>query len=200
MNPIYSLVVATLMQGTAPPATVGPTVLGQELGKPITLPECPHKRWPDGRMSPDLYELYPNIICHTPPIQLRDAPWRRADLYLPIDKIPLIMRGHMGDLIVIDDKLEGIRFETLGYGNAEAIISEVSAKFGKPVSIAKISPTIAGISVPARLVTWKSQGLVIEYETIGGDVANGKITFMTQTYFKAAEQHRLQQAGARTEL
>jgi hypothetical protein len=200
MNPIYSLVAAALMQGTTPPTTVGPTVLGQELGRPIALPECPHKRWPDGRMSPDLYERYPNIICHTPPIQLRDAPWQRADLYFPTDKIPLIMRGHMGDLIVIDGKLEGIRFETLGYGNAEAIISEVSAKFGKPVSIEKISPTIAGISVPARLVMWKSQGLIIRYETIWADVANGKIEFMTQNYFKAAERHRLQQADARTDL
>lgn len=200
MSSLHSLVFAALLQGAAPPPAVAPTVLGQELGKPIILPECPHKRWPDGRISPDLYELYPNIICHTPPIQLRDAPWQRADLYYPIDKIPLIMRGHTGDLIVIDGKLEGIRFETLGYGNAEAIINEVSAKFGKPASVRNISPTIAGISVPARLVTWKSQGLVIEYETIWADVANGKIEFMTQTYFKAAERHRLEQANARTEL
>lgn len=200
MNSIYPLVVAALLQGTAPLPAAAPTVLGQELGKPITLPECPHKRWPDGRTSPDLYELYPNIICHTPPTQLRDAPWQRADLYFPTDKIPLIMRGHMGYLIVIDGKLEGIRLETPGYGNAEAIIDEVSAKFGKPVSIEKIAPTIAGISLPARLVTWKSQGLIIQYETIWADVANGKIEVMTQTYFKAAERYRLQQATARTDL
>ncbi len=200
MRSLHLLVFAALLQGATTPPAVAPTVLGQELGKPITLPECPHKRWPDGRISPDLYELYPNIICHTPPIQLRDAPWQRADLYYPTDKIPLIMRGHTGDLIVIDGKLEGIRFETLGYGNAEAIISEVSAKFGKPASVQNISQTIAGISVPARLVKWKSQGLIIEYNTIWADVANGKIEFMTQIYSRAVERHRQEQQAARIKL
>ena len=90
----------------------------------------------------------PAESCYEPDIQLSDAPWPRGAFAFPIRRTPLIMRGNTGFTLMIDGKLEGVQIETLGYGNIDGIMGELSAKYGKPLSVARTQSTVAGISAP----------------------------------------------------
>lgn len=79
-----------LLTAAAPPQRTW-TVFGLELGKPVSLPVCKHKVYPDGRVSQFTYEDDPAETCHEPDIQLSDAPWRRGSVDFPLKKMPLIL-------------------------------------------------------------------------------------------------------------
>ncbi len=113
------------------------TVYGIELGQPVALPTCKHKILSNGQPSQYIFEDDPAETCHEPEIQLRDAPWQRGSVNFPRRKQPLISAFNSGYTLIIDGKVEGLQFSTLGDANTNAIINELSTKFGRPTSISK---------------------------------------------------------------
>ncbi|KUO56335.1 MAG: hypothetical protein APF78_01845 [Sphingomonadales bacterium BRH_c3] len=121
------------------------TVFGLELGKPLSIPVCQHKVLPGGLVSNYTYEDDPRETCHEPDIQLSDAPWRRGNVDFPLQRMPLILHINSGYTLIVDGKLEGLQFDTLGYANTDGIISELTAKFGRPTSVARITASPSGV-------------------------------------------------------
>ena len=135
----------------SPAAPTSWTVFGLPLGEPLSIPLCKHRLLPDGTVMERLYEENPAQTCYEPDIQLRDAPWRRGSVDFPLAKAPLILHENGGLTLMVDGKLEGLRFDTLSYGNTEGIIDELRKKFGPPTSVTHITATPNGVPIPASL-------------------------------------------------
>lgn len=192
---------AAALFATASPAVAQPwTVFGLELGKPVALPECKHTVLPDGRLSKYTYELDPAVICHEPDIQLSDAPWRRGSVNFPLKQSPLILHVNSGYTHIVDGKLEGLKLETLGYANANAIISELKAKFGEPTWSGETTSTVSGVAVPAVEAEWELPELYVSYISIGPDIDYGALLIETPVMRAVRAAHEQQQAEQRTPL
>lgn len=186
-------------------AAAGPddaqTIFGLELGKPLSIPPCPRKVLPGGIVSQYTFESAdPAETCYEPDIQLSDAPWRRGSFAFPIKRVPLIMRGNTGFTLIIDGKLEGVQIDTLGSGNADGIIRELSAKYGKPQSISRTKSTVSGISLPSIEAKWQIQGVFIRYLSIDYSVESGSLWIQSTKMHALREQWHRQQSLERTPL
>jgi len=155
------------------------TVYGIELGQPVALPACKHKTLPNGQPSQYIYEDDPAETCHEPEIQLRDAPWQRGSVNFPLRKQPLISAFNSGFTLIIDGKVEGLQFSTRGDANTNAIINELSTKFGRPTSISKTTSTVAGIAVPAVHTEWDLESLYVSYLNIHREIGYGLLEIET---------------------
>lgn len=155
-----------LMIATAANEPALPTVFGLEMGKPLSIPLCQHKRLADGTPSELLYEDDPAETCYEPDTQVRGAPWRRGSVDFPVKRTPLIIHGNIGFTLIIDGMLEGLDFDTLNHNNADGIINELTSKFGKPVSIERFDASVEGIELPAVEVNWRLPGLHVRYRSM----------------------------------
>lgn len=176
------------------------TVFGLEFGKPVALPVCPRAQLPGGGYSEIVYEQRPAQTCHEPDIQLRDAPWRRGSINFPINQVPLIMRGNTGFTLIVNGRLEGVDIDTLSHNNTNAIIRELSAKFGKPTSIVRDSAVVAGISLPSVVATWRLSGLTVTYTNINDDLDAGRLLVETPVMQQVRRQLERSAEQARTPL
>lgn len=169
------------------------TVFGMELGKPVALPTCKNKVLPGGLVLRSNYEDNPAVTCHEPDIQLSDAPWRRGSVDFPLAKIPLIVRGNTGNTLIVDGNLEGLQFDTLGHANTNAIITELTQKFGRPTSVSRDVASPVGIPVPAVHAEWKLRGLYVSYRNIDDHIDYGELLIETpamQALRKARDDER----------
>lgn len=176
------------------------TVFGLELGQPIQLPECAHTRLPDGSMSEYSYDLNPAETCRDPDIQLRDAPWRRGWIVFPMQRGPLIMSSNMASYFVVDGIVVGLHAETLDHNNTEAIMRELTAKFGRPTSVENDTEVIEGIAVPARTAVWRLPQLVVRYRNIDRDIRHGSLLVMTPRFEQIRTSREREELQARTPL
>ena len=166
----------TLMAGSPVNAW---TIFGLELGKPATTAQCKLKTYADGSKSEFVYEDDPAEICIEPDIQLRDAPWRRGSVNFPLKRIPLIVHGSSGFTLVVEGKLEGLQFDTMSYAHQDAIIQELTAKFGRPTSVHRVTATPHGIPIPATEAEWQLPDLYVRYESVGYSVDYGGLWIET---------------------
>ena len=177
-----------------------PTLFGLEFGKPVSLPVCSKARLPGGGYSEFIYEQRPTQTCHEPDIQLRDAPWRRGSINFPLDGVPLIMKGNTGFTLIVDGRLEGIDIDTLSHNNTNAIIRELTAKFGRPTSVVRDRAVVVGIALPSVLATWKLPGLTVTYTNINDDLEAGRLLVETPVMERLRRQDQRAKEQARTRL
>jgi hypothetical protein len=175
-------------------------VFGLELGKPVSLPNCNYKTLPGGTVSKYTFENDPINACHEPDIQLSDAPWRRGYVNFPVAKTPLILPINGGFTLVVDGKLEGLRFSTLSYANTDAIMRELTTKFGRPTSVTNTVSTVSGIAVPARWAEWKLPDLYVSYRNIDTDMKYGFLEIETPVMRALRLAHEQQQEKQRQAL
>lgn len=175
------------------------TVFGLRLGEAVSIPLCP-KKVVAGRLSTFLYEDDPAEICHEPDIQLRDAPWRRGSVNFPLQRMPLILHINTGYTLIIDGRLEGLHFETLDHTNTEAILGELTAKFGPATSITRTVGGPTGVGIPAIHAEWKLPGVYVSYRNIDTSVEYGTLDIETPTMQALRQQHEARQARERTAL
>ena len=183
----------------SPAAPTSWTVFGLPLGEPLSIPLCKHRLLPDGTVMDRLYEENPAQTCYEPDIQLRDAPWRRGSVDFPLAKAPLILHENGGLTLMVDGKLEGLRFDTLSYGNTEGIIDELRKKFGPPTSVTHITATPNGVPIPAIDAEWQLPNLYVSYINIKNSVEYGFLEIRTPTMQrleKALDKSREEQRTA----
>ncbi|MDP9421360.1 MAG: hypothetical protein M3Q19_00750 [Pseudomonadota bacterium] len=195
---MWTFMAALALAGASGPSA--PTLFGLEFGKPVSLPTCPRARLPGGGVSEFLYEQRPSQTCHEPEIQLRDAPWRRGSINFPLNAVPLIMRGNTGFTLIVGGKLEGIDIDTLSHNNTNAIIRELTGKFGKPTSVIRDKAVVAGIALPSVVATWRLPAITVTYTNINDDLDAGRLLVETPVMQRLRRQNELAAERARTPL
>ena len=176
------------------------TIFGLRLGEPLSIAECPRHRLSNGSFSELTYDPDPHQICYEPDIQLRDAPWRRGGFNFPIDRIPLIMQGHYGFTIIIDGRLEGVEIDTLDHTNTDAIIGELTQKYGPPTSVERDREDIGGVPVPDVVATWRRRSVTVEYRSVDQSLDHGALRVMTPRYENLRVAHEREANAVRAPL
>ena len=137
-----------------PPAPL-PVVFGLQLGAPVTLPECVRDEyWGYRSVQPRNCEEKPNEI--TPTSGLID--------FVPA-QMPAILGFNALQTRILDGRLEALYGHTLSDNNAEAIVAELTAKFGPPTSQREDTTSIRGIVLPILHATWVRPGYVVDYRS-----------------------------------
>lgn len=188
-----------LLISAAPPQEL-PTVFGLSLGKPLSIPVCARKLRPDGTPSQFVYQDDPAETCSEPDIQLSDAPWRRGNVDFPVKRMPLILHINSGYTLIVDGKLEGLEFSTLGYANTNGIIDELTAKFGRPTAVRRITASPSGVPVPATHAEWRLLNLHVSYRSIDYSVEYGLLQIETSKMQALRLAHQRDQERHRTAL
>lgn len=196
---MYRLFIGLAMLST-PALGQAPLVFGMELGKPVSLPTCARARLSDGTFSTRVYERAPSRTCHEPDEQLRDAPWRRGAVTFPTGKSPLIMSGTSGYTLIVDGRLEGLDIDTLDHNNTDAIMRELTAKFGSPTSVLEDRAIVAGISLPSMVASWRLPTMHVRYTNINDDLEVGRLLIETPAMQRLREEHERATEKARTPL
>jgi len=194
------MALAALATVAAGPPAAPWTVFGLELGKPASIPQCQFKTLANGIKSQVVYEDDPAQVCVEPDIELRDAPWRRGAINFPLRQSPAFLWGNTGFTLVVAGKVEGLDLDTMGYAHSAAIIRELTAKFGRPTSVEKITATPSGIAVPAIEATWRFPNLHVRYESIGTDIQYGTILIETPVMQALRRAHARAQDAQRSKL
>jgi hypothetical protein len=187
-----------LTAATAPPQQWA--VFGLELGKPPSIPVCQHKILSGGLVSQFTYENDPAETRYEPDRQITDTPWRRGSVNFPLKRMPLILHENTGFTLIINGRIEGLQFDTLSYGNTNGIISELTAKFGKPTSVTRFIANPEGIPIPATHAEWKLPGLYVSYRNIDSSVEFGYLLIETWVMQALRRSHEQGQAQQRTKL
>jgi hypothetical protein len=183
-----------------PPPPQSWTVFGLELGKPLAIPECHHKVSSRGFVF-STYEDDPAETCYEPDIELQGAPpWRRGSVNFPLKKMPLILHLNSGYTLIVNGKLEGLQFDTLNYGNTDAIIRELSVKFGRPTSVTRFTANPANVPVPATHAEWRLPNLYVSYRNIDYSVDYGALLIETPIMQVARRVKERAQEAERTKL
>lgn len=175
------------------------TVFGLRLGEPVSIPVCP-KKVVGRRVSTFLYEDDPTETCYEPDIQLRGVPWRRGSVNFPLQRMPLTLHINSGFALIVDGRLEGLRFETLDHTNTDAILRELTAKFGPPTLISDTVGGPTGVGLPAIHAEWQLPGLHVSYRNIDASVEYGTLDIETPVMQTRRRDNEAQQARERTAL
>lgn len=200
MKPLRAIAALPLMllAAATPPAEPW-TVFGLRLGEPVSLPMCP-KKVVGGRVSTYLYEDDPAETCHEPDRQLRGVPWRRGSVNFPLQRMPLILHINSGFTLIADGRLEGLNFETLDHTNTDAILTELTGKFGPPSSVTRTVGGPTGVGLPAVHAEWKLRGLYVSYRNIDRSIEYGTLDIETPAMRALRGEREAQQARERTAL
>ena len=192
--------VAPLLMCNAAPIGSPTAVFGIEVGQPVHLPECSLHRFEGGATFPEMYEQIQAVMCYERDIQPRDAPWRRGWIEFPPQQAPLILHGHMISYFVVDGLVAGLHAETLDRTNTDAIMRELTEKFGRPTSVENGSRAIEGIEVPLRVARWRLPWALVEYRNVGEEISFGTLMVMTPAFERLRDAHDRADLQARTPL
>jgi hypothetical protein len=153
------------------------TVFGIPLGQDLSLPECAKASYG--------YRIGTNQTCverlferekQTGPILTETVRIR-----FPIAESPAIVSG--GVLIgrVIDGKLEGIGFNTMGTQNADTVLARLREKYGEPkVFQPRVVKNRLGASFDAFDAAWSGQNIEVRFQSVSGSLDSGLVNIDTK--------------------
>ena len=160
-----------------------PTVLGLQLGAPLSLPECPLLRAPDIYEPPDMataecWAAMPNAQ-HETLIVLPEAKLLTYDYLEQVHGVR-----------VIDGNIECIDLSTRGHTAQDAAMAILIEKFGQPT---KQSSTAVqngfGAIFLARSAQWNRDGYVVKFDGVDSSLDQGRITIRTAKCMDYEIQH-----------
>lgn len=172
-----------------------PAIFGLQLGAPVALPECRHRE-----SSSNLYEENPAVICRTPVTTFETWHYPQGSVIFPIDKVPLLAANSEVTTFVIDGKLEGLTFPTHGPDVTDAIIQQLTEKFGRPTYVGDDVSNGGFNSFPPKQARWESPGLFVEYHNMTRNKHYGWVRIETAKAKATREQHEHAQAQQRVPL
>jgi hypothetical protein len=164
---ILSVCLATL----AGAAHAAPTVLGVEVGAPMTLPRC------DLSHSPVVKQDCQTPAAHGDNVEivLSDATTAHAGFV-----------RHAEAVIDDDDLVTALIVRTSGVYSQDDVMHALIAKFGKPQAYRierprnRLTSTFKGVR--AR---WERGGLIVTFDSAAGGLDDGELDVMTPAYAKA---------------
>lgn len=193
---------ACLSAGAANAQTL-PSVFGQQLGKPVALPECQHMEGvPAGSDGVPAYEMEQPVTCVQQPYELRWAALREGTVVFTREQTPELSSDNtIGVYFSKDsDKVIAIQAATPGYEGAAYIIAQLTAKFGKPTSTDEDRRIVGKIPVLAKHVVWKRSGFTVDYQSVASSVRAGDLLVSTDEYDRLASEGDAARAAKRTPL
>lgn len=153
------------------------TVFGIPLGQDFSLPECKKKSYG--------YSIGTDQICferisgkekETGPIITESVMVR-----FPITEAPAIVKGNVLLARVIDGKLEGLAFDTMGIRNADIVLAKLKEKFGEPkVVLPGTVKNRLGASFETYDVAWSVQNIVVLFKSVTGSLDSGLVHIDTR--------------------
>lgn len=153
------------------------TIFGIPLGQDFSLPECAKASYG--------YDIGTNQTCferlfarekQTGPIVTETVKIR-----FPIAKSPAIVNG--GELIgrVIDGKLEGVGFNTMGIRNADIVLARLKEKYGEPeVFLPHVVKNRLGASFDVFDAAWSGQNIEVLFQSVSGSLDSGLVNVDTK--------------------
>jgi len=189
-----ALVLVALVLANSASAADGPlpSIFGQQLGAPVSLPECqrmvltyPH---PDG--SPAPYETGQAVTCQQMPESVLPE---TGAIRFTSTQLPAILKEKLVVTSIIDGRLNGVYAATQGYENADLIVEQLTAKFGKPTQVEAESVMIDTIARQGKVFEWKQSGYAVEYHTLSRHEGYGTLDIETDL----GRDHRLQRKAKR---
>jgi len=163
-------IVSAFLATLAGAAYAAPTVLGVEVGAPMTLPRC---------------DLSSSLVvkedCQTPAahggnveIVLSDATTAHAGFV------------RRAEAVVEDDMVSALIVRTSGVYSQDDVMHALIAKFGKPQAYRVDRPRNRMTSTFKGLrARWERDGLIVTFDSAVGSLDSGELDIMTPAYAKA---------------
>jgi hypothetical protein len=153
------------------------TVFGLALGQDFSLPEC--------KKSSYGYSIATDYVCYerlfgkeklSHPIVTETVMVR-----FPISESPSIAKGGVINVRIIDGKLEGIAFNTMGTRDADVVLGKLKEKYGEPkVFIPKTVQNRLGASFDAFDAAWSRPDLQVLFQSVSSSLDSGLVTIDTK--------------------
>lgn len=175
-----------------------PLVFGVQLGEPVSLPECARvaDRHPSAHGLPPPYVTTTSFPCQMVPLPGQSS----GAILFPSDKAPELAGGYMMVTTIADGRLEGLYVSMMGYKLADAILAQLTEKFGAPTQSGTESVTIFTMSIAAPWALWSKPGYSVEYHAIGGRLDRGALAIETDRARAALAARRAAVNRGRTPL
>lgn len=153
------------------------SAFGLALGQDFSVPECTKASYG--------YSIGTNHVCfewlfgaekESQPIVTKTVLVR-----FPIIDSPSIVKG--GSLLarVIDGKLEGLSFNTLGTRNANNVLSKLKEKYGEPTAFLPLSvKNKLGATFEAFAASWHRPNLKVFFNSVSGSLDSGVVQIDTK--------------------
>lgn len=176
-----SLLISVLLGTAAITPTSSATVdsvslYGVTLGAPITVPECGVPAsvgmtcWGEAHIGGTIANLLP-------------SPVKNLLVYFPYDGQPGIAKYKTFDVWLMDGKVESIIVLTNGLKSQEAVLRQLTQKFGKPsAALTKTVQNGFGAKFEYADVTWSRPAAEIQFKGLDNGVDTGSIIAMTPKY------------------
>jgi hypothetical protein len=148
-----------------------PSVFGQPLGEAMAYPEC---RFETSKVMPEshLYDPDQPGVCYK--VRYGDP-----EIIFPIAAKPAMLSIDSVFAHVIDGRVEGIATAVVGDAHAQAVIAQLSEKFGKPTSVRPSRVVVEGVPLSETVAVWIRAGYRVDYHSISDDLEHGELTVRT---------------------
>ena len=149
-------------------------VFGFKLGQPLAIPECEKVSGHTfGAETDPCFEKYPyeryteggpNIIY----------------LHFPNGQIPKMIHGTHIECMLIEGKLEAIKFSTSGLKDIERVLAALTAKYGKPLSIERpVVQNAMGAQYEDLDAQWDLPNLFVRFRGLSESITSGWVIIRT---------------------
>jgi len=148
------------------------SVFGFELGKPLTLSECPFKVVAGSKM----YDVIPRSTCvqDAGPLNGYKIPVRR--IIFGRDEAPPIVKNWTAFPLEINGNLVGFHFLTPGAAAQELALSQLTQKYGQPTSTSnRLMQNAMGASFNSTSATWELTNLRVKFDGITTKIETGEV-------------------------
>lgn len=155
-------------------------VFGLQLGSDLSLPEC-RKTSLDGTHDFH-YEIVNRLWCYqrTDPNAQTQILNEYIHIEVPFgDRTPVFPANEIIGY-VLNGKLEGMTFRTLGVTSETDVLAKLRAKFGKPTTLATDEvQNLVGAKFESIYATWQFSNLIVELQGTAGRVDQGSVSIRT---------------------
>jgi hypothetical protein len=149
------------------------SAFGLDIGKPISLPLCP------GIGATQFVDLVQKKTCFEQASKYSNG---RAKVHFAREEMPSIVSGFVINVTLIDNKLEGLSFDTPGLNSRDRVLNVLTDKYGAPTKLNKESLQNGyGARYESFIAEWDESDLYVIYTPVaGGDIKRGFIRIETQ--------------------
>ena len=174
-------IIALLLLGAAvaPAAsqtTKLPSLFGLQLGAPISLPTCAYYN-----NDPSLgYDMVPKQMCIELPTVKNGELYPTSRVWFEPEHAPAIVKNWQMLAVPINGQLAGLRFYTSGLSIQNAVLVELTNKFGKPTSVSNHAlQNSMGATFSAIDARWVRPGFSVHLDGVKGSIDLGMVTIET---------------------
>ena len=153
------------------------TVFGISLGQEFSLPECAKASYG--------YRIGTKQVCFERLFEKEKLAGPivtdSVRIRFPLADSPAIVTGAVLIGRVIDGKLEGVGFNTIGTRNADTVLDRLKEKYGEPnVFLPRVVQNRLGASFDAFDAAWSGQNLEVHFQSVMGSLDSGLVIIDTK--------------------